>query len=231
MGCHSILSRHVKSFVLFVQSYADLHILKACVVPRPIGWISTVSPTQSEQEPIFNLAPYSQFNNLTFDPPYVMFASNQKPTSTSPGFERKDTVRNAESTGYFCWQLATYPLREAVNITARTSDYSVDEFEQAGLEKTWSTSLPISVPMVKKSPVRFECQYYTTIRLPGNPPMGTVDVVVGRVLGIHIDDEVLSSEVDNTFEMIVENTDLYGLAGDAAENRKRYKEAEGHTLN
>ena len=45
---------------------------KACVVPRPIGWISTVSPTGQA-----NLAPYSQFNNLTFDPPYVMFAANQ----------------------------------------------------------------------------------------------------------------------------------------------------------
>ncbi|KAK3077048.1 hypothetical protein LTS18_011347, partial [Coniosporium uncinatum] len=56
---------------------------KACVVPRPIGWISTISPPSSSssssssngsKQPTHNLAPYSQFNNLTFDPPYVMFA-------------------------------------------------------------------------------------------------------------------------------------------------------------
>ena len=45
---------------------------KSCVIPRPIGWISTIS-----RDGVHNLAPFSQFQNLTFDPPYVMFASNQ----------------------------------------------------------------------------------------------------------------------------------------------------------
>ena len=57
---------------------------KSCVVPRPIGWISTISIDGTA-----NLAPYSQFQNLTFDPPYVMFAANQK---TAGG--RKDSVVN-----------------------------------------------------------------------------------------------------------------------------------------
>ncbi|MGD8389545.1 MAG: flavin reductase family protein, partial [Desulfobacteraceae bacterium] len=59
---------------------------KSCVVPRPIGWISTIS-----QDGISNLAPYSQFQNLTFDPPYVMFSANQKTDGT-----RKDSVNNSE---------------------------------------------------------------------------------------------------------------------------------------
>jgi flavin reductase (DIM6/NTAB) family NADH-FMN oxidoreductase RutF len=118
-----------------------------------------------------------------------MFSANQSPTSS-----QKDTVRNAESTGYFCWQLATYSLREAVNISAEQVPYGVDEFDRAGLEKTYSTILPIKIPMVKASPVRFECAYHSTLRLPGNPPMGTVDVVIGRVLGIHIDDAVLTKD-------------------------------------
>jgi flavin reductase (DIM6/NTAB) family NADH-FMN oxidoreductase RutF len=65
---------------------------KACVVPWPIGWISSLS---SEEHA--NLAPYSQFSNLSFGPPYVMFAANQ----TGAG-ERKDSVRNAEATRVFC---------------------------------------------------------------------------------------------------------------------------------
>ncbi|KAK8135725.1 hypothetical protein PG984_003665 [Apiospora sp. TS-2023a] len=173
---------------------------KACVVPRPIGWISTVSPDGKSH----NLAPYSQFNNLTFDPPYVMFSANQ----VSPT-ERKDTVRNAEATGKFGWSLATWALREHVSATAEQVPYGIDEFERAGLEKVFSTSLPGDtatadgnggggggagnpVPLVAASPVRFECVYHTTLRLPGNPPVGSVDVVIGRVVGVHIADEVLT---------------------------------------
>lgn len=35
-------------------------LFKACTVPRPIGWLSTVSP-----DGVANLAPYSQWQNLT----------------------------------------------------------------------------------------------------------------------------------------------------------------------
>ncbi|KAJ4984143.1 hypothetical protein SVAN01_10375 [Stagonosporopsis vannaccii] len=162
----------------------------ACVVPRPIGWISTLSPTGQA-----NLAPYSQFNNLTFDPPYVMFSANQTPTA-----QQKDSVRNTEATGKFCWNLATWDLREAVNISAEQTAYGVDEFERAGLTKVDSKMSEVlvggemrKVPMVRDSPVRFECEHYTTLRLPGNPPVGSVDVVIGRVVGIHIDERVLTN--------------------------------------
>lgn len=43
---------------------------KSIAAPRPIGWISTVS-----RDGIDNLAPFSQFCNVGFDPPYVMFAA------------------------------------------------------------------------------------------------------------------------------------------------------------
>ncbi|KAL1850777.1 hypothetical protein Daus18300_012785 [Diaporthe australafricana] len=159
---------------------------KACVVPRPIGWISTVSPSG-----VHNLAPYSQFNNLTFDPPYVMFSANQTPSN-----RRKDTVANAEATGRFAWNLATWDLREAVNATAELVPADVDEFDRAGLEKEFTTALKDpQLPMVKASPVKFECVYHSTLRLPGNPPMGSVDVVIGRVIAVHIADEVLTDGV------------------------------------
>lgn len=231
-----------KSFLTLFQLY------KACVVPRPIGWISTISPSSSSSSssttstnglstPTANLAPYSQFNNLTFDPPYVMFSANQNPHSA-----QKDTVRNAEATGVFCWQLATYPLREAVNKTAEHLPYGVDEFERAGLEKTWSRALSTPVPMVRASPVRFECEYYATLKLPGNPPMGTVDVVIGKVVGIHIDERVLTEgkiDINKTqpiarcgyydyimahdpFSMIIpgDPATLYGLEGSVKQHKE-----------
>src|ERR1700709_2623889 len=106
--------------------------MQACVVPRPIGWISTQNNAGQA-----NLAPYSQFNNLTFDPPYVMFSANQ----TSANI-RKDTTINAEASGKFCWNLATYKLKDHVNISAEQTPYGVDEFDKAKLEKCFSTVLP-----------------------------------------------------------------------------------------
>ncbi|KAL5355747.1 hypothetical protein BJX96DRAFT_141808 [Aspergillus floccosus] len=154
--------------------------VKACVVPRPIGWISTKNKRGQA-----NLAPYSQFNTLTFDPPYVMFSANQ----TDPG-ESKDTVINAEATGQFVWNLATWDLRHAVNISAQPFPYGVDEFDHAGVTKESATT--IDVPMVAESPVKFECRYHSTVRLPENFPTGSVDMVIGQVVAVHIKDDVLT---------------------------------------
>ena len=97
---------------------------KSCTVPRPIGWLSTISGDGVE-----NLAPYSQWQNLSFDPHLVMFAANRYPDG-----RRKDTVLNAEDTGWFVWNMATYALRDAVNTSAMAVDPHVDEFENAGIE-------------------------------------------------------------------------------------------------
>lgn len=153
---------------------------KSCTVPRPIGWLSTIS-----SDGVHNLAPYSQWQNLTFDPPMVMFAANQYPDG-----RRKDTVINAEETGWFVWNMATWDLREAVNISAMALAPDEDEFERAGVSKADCVDAPGA--RVAESPCHFECSYISTHRLPGNSPVGTVDVVYGRVERIHVADHVLT---------------------------------------
>src|SRR5260370_40995704 len=81
---------------------------KSIVVPRPIGWISTVS-----RDDVENLAPYSQFNNLGYDPPYVMFSANSFPGPA----RRKASVKTATDTGEFVASMATYDLPAAATIT------------------------------------------------------------------------------------------------------------------
>ena len=155
---------------------------KSCVIPRPIGWISTVS-----RSGIHNLAPFSQFQMLNFSPPNVLFSAGQ----TTAGL-RKDTVVNTEQTGEFVWNMATYELREAVNKSAEEVAPEVDEFELAGVTK--APSRLVKPCRVAESPIQFECAYHQTIRLPGTGLIGTADAVIGRVLAVHIQDEVIGPD-------------------------------------
>ncbi len=93
---------------------------KSCTVPRPIGWLSTRS-----EKGIDNLAPYSQWQNISFDPPIVMFSAQRNGDGS-----RKDTVVNAEALGWFVWNMASYELKEAVNISAMELGPDIDEFER-----------------------------------------------------------------------------------------------------
>jgi len=195
---------------------------KSCVIPRPIGWISTVSLGG-----VHNLAPFSQFQVLTFSPPYVMFSSNQNTRGL-----RKDTVVNTEQTGQFVWNMATYALREAVNKSAEEVAPDVDEFELAGVTK--APSRLVKPCRVAESPIHFECSYHQTIRLPGHGLMATADIVIGRVLAIHIQDEVIGTDgrvdvlkirpiarlgyhdytsVESIFQMIIPGNNKAVLAG------------------
>jgi flavin reductase (DIM6/NTAB) family NADH-FMN oxidoreductase RutF len=155
---------------------------KACVVPRPIGWISTTSPAGVD-----NLAPFSQFQNVSYDPPTILFCANQNLDG-----RRKDTVVNIEANGEFVWNMATYELRDAVNVTATDLPPDTDEFERAGLQK--AASQRVRPPRVAASPVHFECRHLQTVRIPGNGALGTVDVVFGRVIAIHIADHALNAQ-------------------------------------
>jgi flavin reductase (DIM6/NTAB) family NADH-FMN oxidoreductase RutF len=195
---------------------------KSCVVPRPIGWISTVNANG-----VHNLAPYSQFQNLNYDPAYVMFSAGQKTTGG-----RKDTIANIEETGEFVYNMATYELREAVNRSAAEVPAGIDEFELAGLTK--ANSVRVKPCRVAESPVQFECRLFQTIRLPGNGSKGAIDVIIGRVVLVHVKDEVIGPDgrldiprirplarlgyydytsVDSVFEMVIPGNNEQLLAG------------------
>lgn len=155
---------------------------KSCTVPRPIGWLSSIS-----RDGVPNLAPYSQWQNITFDAPMVMFSANRYPDG-----RRKDTVINAEQTGWFVWNMAVWDLREAVNISAMALPPEEDEFARAGVTAKAAGLAP--GPMVAESPCHFECRYVSTHTLPGASAVGTVDVVYASVERIHVADEFITPE-------------------------------------
>ena len=123
--------------------------LKACVVPRPIGWISTVST-----DGVVNLAPFSFFNILSYDPPFVVFSAGAHGTDGG----KKDTVVNAEETGEFVYNMATWAQNDAMNHTALIVDRGVDEL--AGRGARAAPSRLVRPPRVEGSPVHFECRLH-----------------------------------------------------------------------
>ena len=156
---------------------------KSIVVPRPIGWISSI-----DRDGRVNLAPFSQFNNLGYDPPYVMFAAANFPRHTRP----KDSVTNVIETGEFVVNMATYELREAVNITSSAVEPGIEEAQLAGLEMI--PSRLVKPPRVAASPVHLECRYHCMLALPGRNLEQSHYVVVGQVIGVHIKDEAITPE-------------------------------------
>lgn len=155
--------------------------LKALVVPRPIGWISSVDLAGN-----VNLAPYSFFNLVADSPPVVFFA----PTGSKPDGGIKDSRRNAEATGAFVVNLVTYDLREAMNATSAHLPAGQSEAAAAGLDMVPSEI--VAPPRVAASPVALECRYLKTVSLPTLDPAEPNDVVFGEVIGIHIDDALIS---------------------------------------
>ena len=155
---------------------------KSCIVPRPIGWISSTGPEGND-----NLAPFSQFQMISYDPPTLMFSANLNARG-----ERKDTARNVLASGEFVWNMATWDLRDAVNLTSEELPRDRDEFLHAGLAKAPSSL--VKPPRVAASPVQFECRLLTSLQLPGNTAVGTVDVLFGTVVAVHIADEYLRAD-------------------------------------
>jgi len=156
---------------------------KSCVVPRPIAWISTINANGA-----VNLAPFSQAAMVGSDPPYVMFSAGGHEIEG----KRKDSVENAEASGEFVYNLATYDLREGVNISGQITDSGIDEMKAAGL--TPAPSSLIKPPRVAESPINLECRVEQIMKLPGKSWSGTVWMVIGRVVGIHIKDEFIMAD-------------------------------------
>lgn len=155
--------------------------LNAIVVPRPIGWISSV-----DGQGRTNLAPYSFFNAVAYRPPQVMFSA----TGAHEQGGLKDSIANIRATGEFVVNLATWALRDAMNASSVPAPAEIDEFEHAGLER--APSRLVRPPRVAASPVHLECVLSQIVELEAPAPEKPNTMIIGRVAGIHIADEVLA---------------------------------------
>ena len=148
--------------------------IKSCVIPRPIGWISSLS-----DDGVPNLAPYSYFNLVCDSPLMVVIGSNGE----------KDTLRNLESEGGdFVFNMVTEELVEAMNRSATDLAPEVDEIAECGL-----TPLPgvnVKAPRIAESPIHLECQTHSVIDLNDRPSHRNA-IILGKVVGVHINPKIL----------------------------------------
>jgi len=152
-------------------------LLTGSIIPRPIGWISSIS-----EDGINNLAPFSYFNAVGDDPPHVMF-------SVGRGNDiNKDTLNNVLNTKQFVVNMVTEALAEKMNLTAQSVPSHVDEFALAHIDSI--PSIKVKPLRVKDSPITFECELVHHYFLEDHKNGGAC-VIIGRIVMMHFDESIL----------------------------------------
>jgi flavin reductase (DIM6/NTAB) family NADH-FMN oxidoreductase RutF len=158
------------------DNYQDVYkILIGAIVPRPIAFVSTVSPSGAR-----NLAPFSFFTAVSANPPVVCFC----PTRRAGADPYKDTLRNISRTKEFVVNIVSEEFAEQMNICSGEFPPDVDEFEASGL--TPLASDLVKPPRVAESHVQMECKLYLTLEVGELP--GSGNLVLGEVIRLHVDD-------------------------------------------
>ena len=152
-------------------------LLTSVVTPRPIAWVTTVSPGG-----VVNLAPFSFFNAFGANPPIVVFS----PTLRRDG-SKKDTLLNLEHLGEFVVNAAVAPLADKVNLSAKEVPPDESEIVLTGL--TTSPSAKVKPPRVAESPVHLECVVRQILSF-GSGAIAP-NLVIGEVVMMHVAENVL----------------------------------------
>ena len=146
-------------------------LLTGSVVPRPIGWASTVN-----KKGITNLAPFSFFTVVCVVPPMISLTIARNPDGSE-----KHTLKNVRETGEFCFNVVTHPVWKEMVDSANAFPEDDSEFAETGL--TPIPSVKIAAPRVKEVPIHFECKLHRVIELgPNRHPL-----VIGEVVYMHVD--------------------------------------------
>lgn len=156
----------------------------ALIVPRPIAWITTRDAMGRD-----NLAPYSFFNGVAYEPPQVMFATTSGKADRQMG---KDSLDNIRQTGVFCVHMVSEDLTDAMNISAGNFGRDESEIDKAGLD--WVPCETINAARLPTAPAALECKLTQITKLPGEAN----NVCFGEVTGIHMRDDCL---VDGIFDI------------------------------
>lgn len=165
-----------------IDGRAAHDLLKGCVAPRPIAWISTISDSG-----VINAAPYSCFTFVATVPPMICFSVERRADGG-----HKDTLRNAEWTGDFVVNLVPEELATAMNLCAEDLPADVSEVVRAGL--TPAPGQLVASPRISESPVNLECRVSQVIALGKSEH----SLVIAEIVLVHVRDDLY---VDGTVDL------------------------------
>ncbi|MCY3572663.1 MAG: flavin reductase family protein [Chloroflexi bacterium] len=189
--------QHIEIDPASLGTQALFNVMTGSIVPRPIGWVSTV-----DRQGARNLAPYSMFTAVCAKPPTVVFCPSYQP----PDFKEKDTYRNIATTGEFVINFVNDDTVQAMDTTAANVAPGVDEFELAGV-----TALPSKIvrpPRVAESPIAFECKLHELITI--GLTSGGGHIVIGTGVYMHFQEGVYTEDNHIHFD---EYRPIGGLVG------------------
>ena len=152
-------------------------LLIGSIVPRPIGFISTIS-----NDGIYNLAPFSFFNGVCSEPMTVLFC----PVIRGSDGQEKDTLKNIKATKEFVVNIVSEEFAEKMNQCSAEYLPNIDEFKESGL--TSEKSKIVKPPLVKEAKVNMECKLIQLVEIGNKPGSGTV--VIGEVVYFHAREDV-----------------------------------------
>jgi flavin reductase (DIM6/NTAB) family NADH-FMN oxidoreductase RutF len=165
---------------------ATLHVrdmyqyLIGAITPRPIAWVSTISPNN-----IPNLAPFSFFNGVAANPPTVVFS----PVNRRDG-SKKDTVLNLEKTPEFVVNIVSDSLAVPMNDSSAEFAYEVSEFDKCGV--TPLKSEKVKPPRVQEAKIHMECVVHQIVHV-GEGPLAA-NLVIGKIVLMHVSEDVLDEK-------------------------------------
>ncbi|MCO5176548.1 MAG: flavin reductase family protein [Thermomicrobiales bacterium] len=151
-------------------------LMASLVVPRPIGWTSTIDANGKD-----NLAPFSFFMMITSTPPHIALSIGARDG------EEKDTLQNIRANGELVINTVSAALGPQMAITAAEWPQEIDEFDASSL-----TAVPSEVVQprrVAEAPANLECVVRQVFPV-GGLPYGA-HLVIAEVVRIHIRDDLL----------------------------------------
>lgn len=164
-------------------------ILIGSVIPRPIAFLSTLSA-----EGIVNLAPFSFYNIVSYDPAILSVSIQRK------NGQPKDTTINILERGEAVIHSVSSHNLEAVNQAAKELGHNESELNLTGM--TMIDSSTIRTPGVKESAIRFETKLYQHVPIKGADEQIIADLLLLSIQAYHLEDalyqktHVLADQLD-----------------------------------
>ncbi len=157
------------------------NLLQSAVGPRPIAFASTIDKAGE-----VNLSPFSFFNVFSANPPILVFSPARRVRDNTS----KHTIDNVHEHAEVVINVVNYAIVQQMSLASSEYAKGVNEFVKAGFTELPSTL--VKPPRVRESPVQFECSVTDIVALGDQGGAG--NLIICKVLAIHVNDSVLNDE-------------------------------------